>query len=206
MMSRLQKTRLRGAITLLALAACLWVMPGCREKNNHQQAGPESPGFNPSRSMPSADAQISQPVPSQGETLYTGSANIHGIDSFQMSFLLSADKKQVSNFTMVVEGLRYSYQRAHSETRGMVGKMTSRSYTSYPVQPRSSTITFGNSTLTGLTFTSSGAYATMNYVYETEDRPSSSSAGSGIFGGIPESGEKVLIPFPSARIVFKATQ
>jgi len=72
-----------------------------------------------SQSVPPANAETRPPV-QPGGTTYAGSANIPDIGSFRITFILSADKKEISNITIAIEGLRYSVQHGNTLTNGSV--------------------------------------------------------------------------------------
>ena len=146
------------------------------------------------QSVPPAIAKPQPPVQSNGTT-YTGYANIPDIESFKMTFILSADKKEISDITIAIKGFKYSIQRDNALYTGSVGQYTSTFYGTHSVQSPSTDITFGNSTLKGLTFNTDGAYAEVKFVYEATVSNKTSSFG-----------DKALIPFPSTRINFKVSK
>ena len=137
------------------------------------------------------------PEPPPGATLYAGEANIPDIRSFRMAFILSADQKEMSGLTIVVGGLKYSFMDENTQIES--SGISSETFTekTYPVQSPSTDIMFGNSALTGLTFTDDGAEATVKFIYEAIFPVVSSTLGVA-YHGIR------LVPFPAAHIRFKA--
>jgi len=139
------------------------------------------------------------PVPSSGETLYVGSARIPGIESFQMAFVCSKDKKEIGNLTIAIKGLKYVIRRGNMTHEGSVGRSQIKSNGIYPIHSPASNITIGEAKLTGLKLTNQRGTATVRYVRKVTIH----SGGQGV-GGLGE--EEVLVPFPPASITFKATK
>jgi hypothetical protein len=188
----------KSAVIAWAVIACLCMtMAGCSGKENKQHKKAmqvmqnDLDQFKASPPVPPANAETTWPVPSEGATLYVGSStDIPDIGNFRIGFILSADKKKIDNLTVIAEGLKYSFQRGNSVTEGSVGSLKTSMIATYSVQSPATDITFGSSKLTGLTLTGDGARAEVKYVYEAN----------------ASNNEKVLVPFPSTRIVFKAVK
>jgi|GEM_PF-6879341 len=96
---------------------------------------------------------------------YKGKANFAETQDFEVSFILSEDKKEIQNLSISITDLNVSatYENMRIEQKG--GKVTTKYTLSFPVQDNKAEIDLGKNGNMSIKFDETGASGTINYTY-----------------------------------------
>ncbi|MGB4609343.1 MAG: zinc-ribbon domain-containing protein [Saccharofermentanales bacterium] len=103
----------------------------------------------------------------EGEYLYVGNTSFFDIEDFELSFILSADKTYIRDFSIRITNLNTSFDRGNVRTELSLAKATQIFPGTYPIDFDGSNhdILLGKSIITGLYFNDETAYVEMEYTY-----------------------------------------
>lgn len=101
----------------------------------------------------------------EGELLYKGNAAFSQVQSFEVNFVLSADKSEIHNLEIILDGLNISVRHENMVIEQKGGKSTMTYQATYPVQNNKANLNLGNNGNLSLIFNNIGVTGTISYSY-----------------------------------------